>query len=65
MDDKYEDDGERAGLEYMLEMIDDKQMPGLPFKVDDLKLRTDSDEASGDVRKSDSNSTDSNSKHRK
>ena len=45
MDDKYEDDGERAGLEYMLEMIDDKQMPGLPFKVDDLKLRTDSDEA--------------------
>ena len=45
MDDKYEDDGERAGLEYMLEMIDDKQMPGLPFKVDDLKLRTDNDEA--------------------
>jgi len=46
MDDKYEDDGERAGLEYMLEMIDDKQMPGLPFKVDDLKLRSeDGDEA--------------------
>jgi hypothetical protein len=45
MDDKYEDDGERAGLEYMLEMIDDKQMPGLPFKVEDLKLRTDNDEA--------------------
>lgn len=44
MDDKYEDDGERAGLEYMLEMIDDKQMPGLPFKVEDLKLRTDNDE---------------------
>jgi hypothetical protein len=44
MDDKYEDDGERAGLEYMLEMIDDEQMPGLPFKVEDLKLRTDNDE---------------------
>lgn len=40
-DDKYEDDEERAGLEKMLDHMQSKNYPGLPFDPNDLRLPND------------------------
>ena len=38
LDDKYEDDGERLGLEMMLANIENESHPGVPFDPNDLRL---------------------------
>ena len=38
LDDKYEDDGERLGLEMMLANIESEGHPGVPFEPSDLRL---------------------------
>ena len=38
LDDKYEDDGERLGLEMMLANIENEAHPGVPFDPNDLRL---------------------------
>lgn len=38
LDDKYEDDGERLGLEMMLANIESEGHPGVPFEPNDLRL---------------------------
>ena len=44
LDDKYEDDGERFGLEMMLANIENDDHPGVPFDPNDLRLK----DAAGD-----------------
>ena len=39
LDDKYEDDGERLGLEMMLANIEGDDHPGVPFDPNDLRLK--------------------------
>ena len=39
LDDKYEDDGERLGLEMMLANIENDDHPGVPFDPNDLRLK--------------------------
>jgi len=45
LDDKYEDDGERLGLEMMLANIENDDHPGVPFDPNDLRLRDATGEA--------------------
>ena len=45
LDDKYEDDGERLGLEMMLANIENDDHPGVPFDPNDLRLRDEAGEA--------------------